>query len=404
MRLIGGLSVLAMLALLGWFAAAGSASTARAASAPRATASCSPGLSTAHEAANPLGLTAAPGADPLTGAPLFVEGPGYGLAAGAIAQLAGQNPATLGDESWAQFESSLDGDSLAPAVESEVGLLTKIADEPETFKVTVYNRGGTPPQIYISVHNYICRVPAGQVGVLTTYFLKHQGGCKSDLESPADQLLFKERVNEAAAALGDHPFVLFSELDALATAGCLTRTGLAERVSLLKYELHTFAQLPHGVIYVDAGDSDANSPAFTAKALNEAGIKHIRGFFVGATHDQWTSTEIKFGDKISKLTHGAHFVVSTQANGRGPLLNPHPSKQGIEDLCNPPNRGLGPEPTTKTGFAHVDAFEWVTTPGRSGGVCHPGDPASGVFGVNLALTLAMNANNKLGPGYPSRPY
>ena len=98
-------------------------------------------------------------------------------------------------------------------------------------------------------------------------------------------------------------------------------------------------------------------------------------------------------------------MVSTQANGQGPLLNPHPSKQGIEDLCNPPRRGLGPQPTANTHYNLVDAFEWVTTPGRSSGTCrHPGEPASGIFGVNLALALAAKANGKLGPGYPSRPY
>jgi len=406
-----GLIGLALVAVLGWvasvsLAAVSSASAGRHPAVGRASAAaaCSPGLSTPRDPSNPLGLATAPGPDPLAGAPLYVEGPAYGLAAGAIAQLVGRNPASLGNVTWAQFESYVNSLKLAAPVGNEVALLEKIADQPETAKFTIYNRGGAPNEIYISTRNYICRVPRGQVAILTTYYLKHQGDCATDFELPADQALFEARVNATASAIGDHPFVLFAEFDALATSACLSHTGLEQRIKLLAYELDAFSKLPHGVIYVDAGDSDAGSPTSTAKILNQVGIGKVRGFFLGATHHTWTIDEIKFGEKISKLTHGAHFVVSTQSNGQGPLLNPHPSTEGIEDLCNPPGRGLGPQPTANTGFPLVDGFEWVTNPGRSGGNCHPGDPASGIFGVNLALGLAEHANGKLGPGYPSRPY
>jgi endoglucanase len=405
-RLISGAAGLAVVALLGWLASTSSAShgqLASLASAPHASQPCYPGLNTPRDPANPLGLATAPGPDPLNGANLYVEGPGYGLAAMAIAQLVGLDPAKLSSTTWPQFQNYL-ATSTPAAQAQQVALLEKIAVEPETAKFTPYNRGGTPPQIFISASNYICRVPPGQVAVLTTYYLKHQADCKTDIETPADQALFKQRVDATAEAIGTHPFVLFSEFDAVGTAGCLTHAGLSERMALLKYEINAFSALPHGVIYSEAGESDSNKPAFAAKILKAEGISKIRGFFLGATHEAWTINEIKFGDKISKLTHGAHFVVSTQANGRGPLLNPHPSTQGIEVLCNPRGRGLGPQPTANTGFPLVDAFEWVTTPGRSGGNCHPGDPASGTFGVNLAEALATNANGKLGPGYPSHPY
>ena len=51
--------------------------------------------------------------------------------------------------------------------------------------------------------------------------------------------------------------------------------------------------------------------------------------------------------------------LTDSANGNGPLLNPHPSKQGIENLCNPPGRALGPRPNTQTGAPSVDHwFGW----------------------------------------------
>ncbi len=79
------------------------------------------------------------------------------------------------------------------------------------------------------------------------------------------------------------------------------------------------------------------------------------------------------------MTHGAHFVVNTAQNGQGPLLNKHPPQQGVEDLCNPPGRGLGPRPTTSTGFPHVDAFLWTHVPGNSSGSCNGGPPSGDVL-------------------------
>jgi endoglucanase len=94
--------------------------------------------------------------------------------------------------------------------------------------------------------------------------------------------------------------------------------------------------------------------------------------------------------------------VNTADNGRGPLLNPHPITQGVEDLCNPPNRGLGPTDTTTTGFGAADAFLWTHPPGNSSGC--GGGPPGGVFWVARAVQEAENANNRLGPGFPSQPY
>jgi endoglucanase len=164
----------------------------------------------------------------------------------------------------------------------------------------------------------------------------------------------------------------------------------------------TSSALAHTVVYVEAGYSDANGPGYTARILNAIGVGKIRGFFTNETHEAWTINEIDWGNRISAMTHGAHFVVNTSDNGEGPKLNPHPTTQGIEDLCNPPGRGLGPRPTTSTGFAHVDAFVWEHPPGNSSG-CGGGPPA-GVFWPARAEQLSANANGRLGPGYPSSPY
>ena len=119
------------------------------------------------------------------------------------------------------------------------------------------------------------------------------------------------------------------------------------------------------------------------------------------------------GSKRAVIFEEIDFVVNTAQNGQGPKLNPHPVKQGIENLCNPPGRGLGRMPTGDVNptfdgytFTGLDGFLWTGVPGRSHNSNCPGGPwqAAGVFDSRFALELAHNANQQLGPGYPSEPY
>jgi endoglucanase len=179
--------------------------------------------------------------------------------------------------------------------------------------------------------------------------------------------------------------------------------SLAAWERMLRYEVDQMATLKHAVVYIEGGYSDANSPRYAARVLNAADVRKVRGFFTNDTHMNWTINEIKYGDAISRLTHGAHFIVNTAQNGNGPKLNPHPTTQGVEDLCNPPGRALGPRPTTSPGYPHVDALLWTYPPGNSSGSCNGGTP-SGTWWAARAIDLAAHANGRLGPKLPSQPY
>jgi endoglucanase len=171
----------------------------------------------------------------------------------------------------------------------------------------------------------------------------------------------------------------------------------------LRYEMNAMEALPHTVVYVEGGYSDSNSAAYTAKILNRIGVDKIRGFFTNDTHENWTINEVKWAQRVSKLTHGAHVIVDTADNGDGPKANRDRVKNGNNDLCNPPGRALGPMDTTDTGFAGVDAFLWTHPPGNSSGSCG-GGTASGTFWAAYAIGLAERANQQLGPGLPAMPY
>ena len=373
-----------------------------------------------RDPANPLMLSPAPGANPLSGASFFVDGPAHGAAAGAIARLLGIDsstppgqalPGIADSESWAQFSSTV-SDRLArlgdPAVTRQVTLLEKIASEPEVQRISSFSQGGGPGAIHnqavkLYCHNFTADPSA--IPIINTYFLHADlGGCASRAQIAADRPALDRRVNELADTTGNRPVVFLLETDALGSSSCLSHHGsLGAWEAALRYEVDRLSALPHTVIYVEGGYSDSNSPQYTARALNNVDIRRIRGFYTNDTHLNWTINEVRWAQKVSKLTHGAHFIVNTAQNGHGPKLNPHPVKQGVEALCNPTGRAIGPKPTLATGFSQADAFLWTSVPGQSGGSCNGGTP-SGTFWTARAVELAAAADGRLGPGYPSRPY
>jgi hypothetical protein len=135
-----------------------------------------------------------------------------------------------------------------------------------------------------------------------------------------------------------------------------------------------------------------------------------------ATQPGQPSKEIQFGNRVARLTHGLHFVVDTRADGNGPLRSPHPVTQGVEQLCNPRGRGLGPKPGASNGESYgmyspyLDGFVWVTTPGESAASSCPGRPQhyapSGIFDEGIAIGYASRANDRVGPSprFKSRPW
>jgi endoglucanase len=182
-------------------------------------------------------------------------------------------------------------------------------------------------------------------------------------------------------------------MDSVITTPCLSRHGLAVRIQELSDAIDVLtANCPRLVIYLDAGAADALRARDAARVLNRAGIAKIQGFFLNSTHFDWTSREIRYGEAVSRMTGGKHFVINTGENGRGPLAPPNIVQDGNEVLCNPPGRGLGPKPTTHTGYANVDAFAWMSNPGESGGLCGTGAPPTGGYWPAYGLTLVRNAD------------
>jgi endoglucanase len=375
---------------------------------------CADPFPATRDSSNPLMLPQAPGPNPLNGAHFFVDGPAHGVAAGAVARMLGLNPKAFPDNySWAQFKADIAFGqfharyaALSQKDQFEVQSLFKIADQPEAQRFSAYVYGnGNPDSVMKQVWKIFCHnltADPGSIPIITTYFLHPDVGkvCKYPSKIQAAAPRFKSQIDAMAQATGNRPAVYLLEIDAIGTSTC--GRGLSTYLSLLHYEVDKIRALPHTVVYIEGGYSDSNNARYAARLLNAAGVRHVQGFFTNDTHEQWAINEIRYAQKVSRMTGGAHFIVNTAQNGTGPLLNPHPSTQGIENLCNPPGRGLGHRDDTNTGISRLDGLLWTHTPGNSSGC--GGGPPGGVFWPARAVDLASRANDRLGPKFPSQPY
>lgn len=324
----------------------------------------------ARDAQDPLGLTPPPpGADPLLGARFFVDRQ-WGLAS-VVAHQVGHSE---------------------PGVAHE---LDAIADQPEAHRFGTWD-----PDPRRAVGAYLARAhaaDAGAVPLVETYRLKHLR-CGGVSDSPADAASYARWYRGFAQGIGNARAVVFLEIDALITTGCLSHHGLQVRIGELRSAIADLAALPHAVVYVDAGAADALGAGRTAHLLRSIGVGRLQGFFLNATHFDWTSREIRYGEAVVRRLGGrSHFVVNTAVNGRGPLVPRHKVGHGNEVLCNPRGRGLGPRPTANVParYRNLDGFFWIGNPGRSGGTCGSGDPPTGSFFLGYALMLIRNADYRV---------
>src|SRR5207247_940068 len=125
------------------------------------------------------------------------------------------------------------------------------------------------------------------------------------------------------------------------------------------------------------------SASTMATRLNGAGIANANGFSLNVSNFYYTSEQVTYGNVLSALVDGKHYVVDTSRNGLG--------SAGDNLWCNPAGRALGERPTTATGSALADAYLWIKVPGESDGSCN-GNPAAGTWMPEYALGLAQRAS------------
>jgi endoglucanase len=268
--------------------------------------------------------------------------------------------------------------------------LSMIARRPGTRRFWMWNEPH-PAKLVSSYLEYTQVHQPGTTVQLSTYNLVH-GHCTGSWSDPPSSVRrYRRWINGFANGIGNFHVILYLEMDALITTGCLSRHGVYVRThDELRWAIDRLERDPHLAVYVDGGAADAARWQREVKLLRAAGVHHAQGFFLNSTHFDWTTKEVRYGQRISRALGGVHFVVNTGTNGRGPLKPAHPGREGNEVLCNPPGRGLGPL-STHTGYRWADAFLWFgLAPGESGGTCRPGAPPIPDFWPAYAVMLARN--------------
>jgi endoglucanase len=230
-----------------------------------------------------------------------------------------------------------------------------------------------------------------RIPVLVAYNIPQRDCGRHAAGGAADAAAYRRWIARVADGIGDRPVLVVLEPDAVAdlVAGC---EGAAApppgRAALLGEAVRVLKSHPGTPVYLDAGNpgriSDLRGLAAT---LRLAGIGRADAFSLNVAGFHATDASKEYGDRLSGLLGGAHYVIDTSRNGKGPWAA---VRRDAQSWCNPPDRALGPAPTVRTGSLLVDAYLWVKRPGESDGVCR-GAPPAGHWWSAYALELAREA-------------
>jgi endoglucanase len=256
----------------------------------------------------------------------------------------------------------------------------------------------TRPHMQKKVRGFLDRVQCDQPGAVPLMVvMRHQGrSCAGGYKAGglAEDRRTMKWYEDFAQAIGDERVVIAFEPDSLGTIDCLIPSRRDDRLRMLRHGVEVLSRLPNATIYLEAGASDWEPAARTAKQLKAIGIHLVRGFMLNVTHHDWTRNNIRHGLDISRRVGGKHFIINTSYNGRGPLhykrwINraKHMWRR-VNVWCHPGLRGLGTAPTTATSNPRVDAYMYINRPGYSAGACNGGPLPIGTWWPERGLMYA----------------
>jgi endoglucanase len=267
-------------------------------------------------------------------------------------------------------------------------LLDRIAQQPVAHWLTATDPNG----IRTEVEDLTRRAAdAKAMPVLVAYNIPHRDCGQYSQGGAEHPETYREWIRAVAAGIGNRAATVVLEPDAVPHTldGCMDQPD--ERYALLTDAVQVLRANQGTRVYLDAGNPGwIKDIGRLAEALRRSGVGQADGFSLNVANFISTRDNVEFGNRLSEALHGAHFVIDTGRNGTGPW--PHGGEaNGGPSWCNPPDRGLGPVPTTSSGIPKVDALLWVKRPGDSDGPCRPGEPPAGQWWPEYALELARRA-------------
>ena len=190
---------------------------------------------------------------------------------------------------------------------------------------------------------------------------------------------YRRWIGAFAGGLRGRNALVILEPDALPGMDCLSAQGQRDRLTLMREAVQSL-KAQRAYVYIDAGHARWQSPETMAARLQQAGIASADGFSLNVSNYIANAANIAYGERLSRLVGGKHFLIDTSRNGMG----------AESDWCNPRGQALGVVPTTTTNHPLVDAFLWVKQPGESDGTCN-GGPRAGNWWNEIAVELSRAA-------------
>ena len=192
---------------------------------------------------------------------------------------------------------------------------------------------------------------------------------------------YRRWIRSFASGIRGRGAVVVLEPDALPGMDCLSAQGQRDRLTLMREAVRAL-KAQRAYVYIDAGHARWHRPEVMADRLKQAGIEMADGFSLNVSNYIANSLNIAYGERLSRLVGGKHFIIDTSRNGIGTQTQ----------WCNPRGQALGMVPTTRTGHPLIDAFLWVKQPGESDGTCN-GGPRAGNWWNEIAVELSRAATS-----------
>ncbi len=237
------------------------------------------------------------------------------------------------------------------------------------------------------IRDYVDRASAlRQLPVLVLYAIPGRdcGGFSSGGFTTSQQYL--SWVTGVRTAIGARPTTVIVEPDALASGACTaSATAVAARLATLAGAVDLLTLDPTTAVYLDAGHQQWLSAAEAASLLRAAHVDRARGFSLDVSNFYPTSEEVTYGNQVSVLLGGSHFVIDSSRNGNGPAA------ASPLNWCNPTGRLLGHLPQATTDGGAFDGYLWIKHPGESDGTCNRNEPGSGTWFSTWAIDIVTRS-------------
>ena len=258
----------------------------------------------------------------------------------------------------------------------DAAMLAQIADQPVARWL-----GGWVGDIGREVDNAVSTITrSGALPVFVAYNIPGRDCGQYSAGGANGSDAYRKWIRSFADGLRGRQAIVVLEPDALAGMDCLNASGQEQRIALLRDAVQVLSA-QRASVYVDAGHARWKSAEQMAALLRRVDVESAAGFSLNVSNYIDNAANIAFGERVSRLLGGKHFIIDTSRNGLG----------STKEWCNARGQALGIAPTTKTGHPLVDAFLWIKQPGESDGSCQ-GGPKAGAWRTDIALELSRAAS------------